>query len=197
MARGKSPKSADEVQAALHEAALAHLSRYAATSAGLERVLRRCLARWAREPDAVPSEPAAARAAAKAVVARLVAAGAVDDATFAAARARRLARTGNSRLRIAAHLVRHGITGATLAAALPSDRTAELTAALTLARRRHIGPFRASPRPDPDTARRELAILARAGFPALVAKEALAMPRADAEERLAGVLRPPAPPAKG
>ncbi|HTU52649.1 MAG TPA: RecX family transcriptional regulator [Acetobacteraceae bacterium] len=194
MSRGKSPRSADEVQAALHEAALAHLARYAATSAGLERVLLRRLARWAREPDAIQSEPAAARAAAKSVVARLVAAGAVDDAAFAAARARRLARTGNSRLRIAAHLARHGITGTTLAAALPSDRTAELLAALTLARRRHIGPFRAAPRPDPDTARRELAILARAGFPAPVAKQALAMPRADAEERLAASRRAGAEP---
>ncbi|HUA78024.1 MAG TPA: RecX family transcriptional regulator [Acetobacteraceae bacterium] len=170
-------------RAALHAAALAHLSRYAATRAGLERVLFRRIARWARQAEGEPDVVAAARATAREVVERLVAAGAVDDASFAAARARRLARTGSSRARIAANLARHGVTGAALAAALPAD---ELLAALALVRRRRLGPYRAeTDRADPETARRELAALARAGFPHAIARAALAMPRAEAEERLA------------
>jgi regulatory protein len=175
--------------AALHEAALNHLARYAATRAGLERVLLRRIARWARgaegEREAIAAAAAAARGAVKDVVAQLVAAGAVNDAAFAASRARRLARAGSSRLRIAAHLARHGVTGAAAAAALPSDPDAELLAALALARRRRIGPFRTAPPADPEAARRELAALARAGFPQAVARAALALSRADAEERLA------------
>jgi regulatory protein len=167
--------------AALHEAALNHLARYAATRTGLERVLFRRIARWARqaegEREATAAAVAAAKAAAKQVVERLVAAGAVNDAAFAVARARRLARAGSSRQRIAAHLARHGIAGAAAAAAL--------LAALVLARRRRIGPFRTAPLADSDAARRELATLARAGFPHGVARAVLAMPHAEAEERLA------------
>jgi len=175
--------------AALHEAALNHLARYAATRTGLERVLFRRIARWARqaegEREATAAAVAAAKAAAKQVVERLVAAGAVNDAAFAVARARRLARAGSSRQRIAAHLARHGIAGAAAAAALPADPAAELLAALAFARRRRIGPFRTAPLADSDAARRELATLARAGFPHGVARAVLAMPHAEAEERLA------------
>jgi regulatory protein len=179
---------------ALHEAALAHLSRDATTRAGLERVLLRRIARWARgaegEPEAIAAALAEARSAARAVVERLAVAGVVDDAAFASARARRLARSGNSRRGIAAHLLRHGVSGSALDAALPSDPAAELLAALALARRRRIGPFRAAPLADADARRRELAVLARAGFPQAVARQALAMPRAEAEERLAADRRP-------
>jgi regulatory protein len=181
--------------AALYEAALSHLARYATTRAGLERVLLRRIARWARqakgEPEAIAAAETEARAAARAVVERLATAGAVNDAAFAAARARRLARAGNSRRGIAAHLLRHGVAGAELAEALPADPGAELLAALALARRRRIGPFRPAPLADADARRRELAALARAGFPHAVAREALAMPRSEAEDRLAVARRAP------
>ncbi len=171
-----------------HEAALAHLARYTTTRAGLLRVLLRRIARWARtaegEPEAIRAAAAAARSAARAEVEKLAKAGLVDDAAFAAARARRLARSGASRRGIAAHLARHGLGGATVSAALPADPEAELTAALILARKRHVGPFRAGAPPDPETRRRELAALARAGYPAAIARAALAMPRAEAERRL-------------
>ncbi len=176
-------------KAALHQAALSHLARYASTSAGLEKVLFRRIARWARQADGERETIAAAvtmaQRAAKEVVQRLVAAGAVNDAAFAAARARRLARTGSSRQRIAAHLARHGITGDALTAILPADQAAELLAALVLARRRRMGPFRAVPSAEPDAARRDLAAFARAGFPRAVAHAALSMSRAEAEERIA------------
>src|SRR5215472_5769392 len=96
-------------EASLHEAALRHLARYAVTEEGLRRVLDRRVDRWAWAAGAEPETIATAKRAVRVVVARLVAAGAVDDAAFAAARARRLARSGHSRQGIAAHLAARGV----------------------------------------------------------------------------------------
>jgi regulatory protein len=174
-------------EAALREAAVAHLARYAATRAGLVRVLDRRIARWLRAAEAegreAAGEAAAARAQARAVADRLVAQGLVDDAAFAESRARRLARAGRSRRAVAAHLAARGIDGATARAALPEDAEAELDAALALARRRRIGPFRAG-EADDAARQRELAILARAGFGREVAVRALRLDPEAAEERL-------------
>jgi len=183
-------------QARLHEAALRHLARYAATAAGLTRVLDRRIARWARDAaaegsDAAGIEAAAAEArrAARAVVARLVAAAAVDDAAFAAARAKRLARSGRSRRAAAAHLATRGVDAETAGAALGADGGDELASALVLARRRRIGPFRAAAPLDAEGRMRELAIFARAGFPREVAERALRTPPEEAAEILAALLR--------
>ena len=69
-------------------------------------------------------------------------------------------------------------------AALPDDPEAELDAALVLARKRRIGPFRRGDVPDLAGKRRELAMLARAGFPQPVAANALAMGAEEAEARI-------------
>jgi regulatory protein len=176
-------------EAMLHEAALAHLSRYAASRAALIRVLDRKCERWARAAD--PEAAAAARPglsqAVRDVVSRLAAVGAVDDAVFAASRARSLGRGGRSRRAIAAHLAARGVTGDDARAALPDDPEAELAAALALARRRRLGPFR-----DPaaaDDPRRELGVLARAGFPQDIAARALRTDPDTAEALLARLRR--------
>lgn len=173
-------------EATLHEAALAHLSRYAATRQGLTSVLDRRCERWVRltgTEDAAAARPAL-RQAVRAVVARLVAAGAVDDAAFAASRVRSLGRSGRSRRAIAAHLAARGVAGEDARAALPDDPEAELAAALALARRRRLGPFRpAAAAADP---KRELGVLARAGFAQEVAVRAL---DTDAETAEALVVR--------
>ena len=193
----RAPRSAGPApgEAALREAALAHLARFAATEVGLRRVLQRRVDRWARRaesegaaPEAVAPQAAAARAAAAVVARAMVAAGAVDDAAFAASRARRLARTGRSRRAIAAHLGAKGVAQETAAAALP-EAAAELDAALAQCRRRRIGPFASGEPPeDPQAARalrmKALAALARAGFGREVAEAALGMDPAEAEERL-------------
>jgi regulatory protein len=179
--------------AALREAALAHLARYATTEARLRQVLDRRLDRWARsvaatmEPDAVAAALAAARPAVGAVVAALAAAGALDDAGFAAARARSLSRAGRSRRAIAAHLAARGVPAEAARDALPDDPAVELAAALLHARRRRLGPFRAAPLPpdDPTAARREQGVLARAGFSESVARQALGCERAEAEALIA------------
>lgn len=160
----------------LHDAALDYLARYAATEAGLRRVLERRIDRWSRRAgDPAPETIAAARGAAAEVVARLVAAGAVNDAAFAESRARSLLRAGRSRRGAAAQLGAKGVDPATAQAALPDDAETELAAALVLARKRRIGPFRAGPAPDLAGRRRELGAMARAGFPQDVAQRALAM----------------------
>ena len=177
-------------EAMLHEAALAHMSRYAATRAALIRVLDRKCERWARA--AGPEEAAAARPglgqAVRDVVSRLAAVGAVDDAAFAASRARSLGRSGRSRRAIAAHLAARGVTGEDARAALPDDPEAELAAALLLARRRRLGPFRdRGAAADP---KHELGVLARAGFPQDVAERALRTDPDTAEGLISRLRRP-------
>ncbi len=118
------------------------------------------------------------------VVDRLAAAGAVDDAAFAQGRARSLARAGRSRRAIAAHLAARGIDASLAGTVLPDDPRHELAAALTLARRRRIGPFRADEAADPVRHRRELAALARGGFSEMIARQALEMRHSEAEALL-------------
>lgn len=176
-------------EAALHQAALAYLARYAATEIGLRRVLDRRIDRWARDRDReeVAAQIAEARRAALAVVARLAASGAVDTAAFAAGRARSLARGGRSRRAIAAHLAAKGVDAATVRETLAQNPSTELAAAIALAARRRIGPFRAGEPPDDAGHRRELAVLARAGFPHGVAAEVLRTGRDEAEAMLRGL----------
>jgi len=176
--------------ARLREAALAHLARFAATEAGLRRVLERRVARWARaaEAEGQPREAIASATAALSVeivgiAQSLVASGAVNDAAFAESRARRLARSGNSRRAIAAHLAAKGIESNTAAAALPEGEEAELLAAIAFCRRRRIGPF-GRVTPDATARMKALAALARGGFAQGVARRALAMDPDQAEDML-------------
>lgn len=181
--------------ARLREAALAHLARFAATEAGLVRVLHRRIDRWARRAEAegqdgevVSARVAVARAEAVAVAGRLSATGAVDDAAFAASRARRLNQAGRSRRAIAAHLAAKGVrpdTAATLLEAAPPD---DLAAALGHLRRRRAGPFAAEPA-SPEQRLKALAALARGGFARDVAERALDMAPEEAEDRLLAARR--------
>lgn len=177
--------------AALRDAALAHLAKFAATEAGLRRVLERRVDRWARraeQEDPAAREPIA-RAAAEskrqaAEVARaLTASGAVDDGAFAASRARRLARAGRSRRAISAHLAAKGVEAGIAEAALPEGPDAELDAAIAHCRRRRAGPF-ARDSQDAAARMKALGALARAGFARDIAERALDMAPEDAEERL-------------
>jgi regulatory protein len=191
----RAPAAAPPDSAALREAALAHLARYAATRAGLLRVLNRRIDRWARaagdrqeDGGRITAAAAAARQDARTVVDRLVETGVVNDAAFAAQRAQSLTRSGRSRRAIAAHLAARGIPMDAARDALPEDAEAELGAALALARRRRIGPFRPNLSDagdaDAETRRRELSVLARAGFPESVARQALTMDAEEAEARV-------------
>lgn len=186
--------------ARLHEAALRHLARFAATQAGLVRVLDRRIDRWARRAideiqrgdqaevesatDRISAACVQAAADAREVAARLVAAGVIDDAVFAASRTRRLRREGRSARAVGAHLAMRGVDAETAREAVPDDEAAELLAALAAARRRRIGPFRRAEIVDQAARMKELAMLARGGFAQSVARAALAMDPDEAEALL-------------
>jgi regulatory protein len=162
----------------LYEAALNHLARYAATEAGLARVLARKIDRWARlyaSEDMEPEEAAAAARRAKAhipaVIARVREAGILNDDAFAASRAKRLSREGKSRRATLAHLAAKGIPKPVLA----EDPQHELAAACAYLRRRRAGPFGEAPEA------KILAAMARGGFSQDVARRALRLEREDAE----------------
>ena len=176
---GKPPDGAK-----LYEAALNHLARYAATEAGLTRVLIRKVDRWARlyaGEDAEPEETVAAARRAKAVIpgviARLREAGVLNDDAFATSRAKRLTREGKSRRATLAHLAAKGVMGATL----PDDPERELAAACAYLRRRRAGPFGDAPE------QKILAAMARGGFSQDLARHALRLDRDEAEALIKGL----------
>ncbi len=169
-------------EAALREAALTHLSRYATTRAGLVRVLDRRVDRWARTTEDVEAETVrAVKVLVRSVANKLAEQGAIDDGAFAESRARKLARSGHSRRAIAAHLAARGVAAETVATRAPATAEDEFAAAIACALRRRIGPFRRKP-VDTEGERRELGILARAGFGHDIAVRALALPPDEAED---------------
>ena len=171
-------------EATLRDAALSYLARFAATEAGVRQVLDRRISRWARSIDdreVMADQVATARQAAARVVAGLVASGVLNDAEFAAGKARGLVRSGLSRRAIAARLATKGVKAEITQSVLPNDPDTELASALTLARRRRIGPFRMAEATDAAARQREMAILARAGFTRDAVNAAMAMSQEDAE----------------
>src|SRR3954453_1018199 len=149
----------------LHARAMRYLERFATTGAHLRRVLLR---RAIRGAAALALDAASVRADVDAVVARVVAAGLVDDRQFAAARARRLNESGRSPAQIRAAPLGKGLDEGTVAAGwrgLEQEQAdPELAAAMAYARRRRLGPWRATDQRPTHRAKDDLAALARAGF---------------------------------
>jgi regulatory protein len=154
---------------ALERAALDYLARYAASRRGVERVLTRRIEKRGRLGA---GETGDARAALTRVLDRLAAQGLLDDRRFAEARARSLMARGRSTAAIRAALRDKGVDPAradeAVAGLAEETPSPDLCAAVALARRRRLGPFR------PQDARgiwrdRDLATMARAGFPRDVA----------------------------
>ena len=186
------PPQARPTPLTLREAALRHLARYTATEAGLRAVLDRRIDRWARateDREDLSSSVAALKQDARQIAASLVTSGLIDDGAYAETRASGLLRAGRSRRAVAARLAAKGVGAEVAQAALPDDPEAELAAALVLARKRRLGPFRRGESPDPAGKRRELAVLARAGFPQPVAARALGMAAEEAEDRITAFRR--------
>jgi regulatory protein len=182
-AREAQPAAA--VDAALLEGwALSYLGRYASSADNLRRVLRRRVRRRRVDADNRSEATAAADALIEALVARYRAAALLDDAAYAAARARRESARGRSLRQIAARLTAKGVGAEDAAAAIGGLREEaaepDLAAACAFARRRRLGPFRAGPPPDADGRRHELAAFARAGFDRRTAATVLACPNEDA-----------------
>jgi regulatory protein len=164
--------------ALLEEWALAYLGRYASSSRNLELVLeRRARRRLGAGLGADRDRLAVCRELIAALVGRLRASGLLDDAAYAAGRARsRLAR-GEPLRRIAAGLAAKGVSAAHTAAAVAGLREdsadPDLAAACAFARRRRLGPYRRDAAETADR-QRELAAFARAGFDRHTASQVLA-----------------------
>ena len=167
--------AAAPIDHALIEAwALRHLERYASSAENLRRVLeRRVNRRLGSDDEAVR----VARDLIEELVARYRASGLLDDAAYAAGRARRGVARGRSLRRIAAGLAAKGVGAVDAAAAVAAlgDGVADpdLAAACAFARRRHLGPYRRDPLAAADR-RRELAAFALAGFDRHIAEAVLA-----------------------
>lgn len=146
--KGKTPVDA----AALDAMALRYVERYATSREKLARYLRRKLFErgWAG-----PGEPSV-----EALVERLADLRYVDDRQFAESRTRTLSRRGYGERRIGQALAADGI-----AVPLREEMTGgldRLEAAVSLARRRRLGPFHKG-ESSPDSWRKAMGILLRAG----------------------------------
>jgi regulatory protein len=121
-------------------------------------------------------------------VAKIAAAGYLDDTAVARARAAGMRRAGRSKRVISQKLGAKGIdreqAAEALAAADGADENAELRAAVRLAARRRLGPYRKGAR-DESTLKRDLAALARGGFSYAIAR---AVASAPSPEMLAALL---------
>ena len=152
----------------LENAATFYLERYPATAEGLRRVLQRSVRR-AEMADAPVMDNVGE--AIEAIVAKFVDMGAINDKEFAQTKARSLHRRGTSTRLTRRKLTLAGIDGDTLDRAMaaldqeldtdPAKR--EWQAAVALARRRRLGPFRPE-KERKDRRLRDLAAMARAGF---------------------------------
>jgi regulatory protein len=161
----------------LENAAAFYLERYPATAEGLRRILRRRV-RKAEMTDAPIMDNV--EQAIEAIVAKFVGAGAINDKEFAQTKARVLHRRGTSTRLTRRKLELAGIDADTLdraMAALDQELDTdpvrrEWQAAIALARRRRLGPFR--PEKERKERRlRDLAAMARAGFAFDIAKKVI------------------------
>jgi len=185
----------------LENAALHYLGRFASSAANLKRVLMRKVQRSARFHGTDVDE---GRTTVERLVARFARAGLIDDEAYAAARAASLHRRGAAPKLIAARLREKGVAVATIERALEtlgeSSGDVELAAAVNLARRRRLGPYRpethAKGRAKADRSNRKpvaserekaLAALARAGFSYDVARRVIDAGSIDELEQAAGL----------
>jgi regulatory protein len=160
----------------LEKWALGYLERFASSAENLRRVLRRRVRRRVGGNEAVQR----AAALIDELVERYRRTGLIDDAAYAAARARgRLAR-GEPLRRIAAGLAAKGVDAEDRAAALDALRETasdpDLAAACAFARRRRLGPYRRGPA----DRNRDLGSFARAGFGRREAEAVLGCPDPEA-----------------
>jgi regulatory protein len=181
---GPRPAPAPLDEKRIEQAALDYLARFASSSESLRRVLLRRIARAAKSESDGP-RPGAAFV--DRLIARYVAAGLLDDRAYAAQQAASLHARGASAKAIAFRLKEKGVGAEHVRAALTGLAAAgasELASACALARRRRLGPCR----PAASRAafhRRDLGVLARAGFALDIARRVLAAPDPAALDRLA------------
>lgn len=175
------------IDAALIERwALHYLGRFSSSAENLRRVLlRRVRKRLVEDREAA----AAASRIVDALVDRYRKTGLVDDAAYAAGRARTRLRRGQSLRTIRAGLAAKGVGAEDAAGAIDTlreeggDPDLDLAAAIAFARRRRFGPFRRGSAGETDRAKM-LGAFARAGFARNAAEAVLACADPDEAEAL-------------
>jgi regulatory protein len=167
----------------LENAAMHYLQRFSASSANLRRVLLRRIERARRAEATVAPD---AETAVETIIEKFQRLKLIDDAAYAAGKATALRRRGTSRRIIGGKLRLAGIDGDGVDAAIEiadaelkplmeaedEGPDAELRAALRLAERRRLGPYRAE-KERAERRQRDLASLARAGFSFDIARKVI------------------------
>lgn len=167
----------------LENVATHYLQRFSASSANLRRVLLRRIERARRAEATVAPD---AEAAIETIIEKFVRLKLIDDAAYAAGKATALRRRGTSRRTIGGKLRLAGIDGDGIDQAIEAADAetrplmasddegpdAELRAALRLAERRRLGPYRAE-KERAERRQRDLASLARAGFSFDIARKVI------------------------
>ena len=175
---GPKPVNPDRLERAAHH----YIERYASSADQLRRVLMR---RVRRSADVHGTDPADGTAWVDAIVTRLASAGLLDDHRFAENRARTLSERGYGRNRIALALRARGVADETITDTLDAaveDAGGEFAAACRFARRRRLGPYREAERSE--RRNRDLAALARAGFPLDLARRVVDAESVEALDRM-------------
>ena len=171
--------------AGLEKAAAFYLERYSSSRENLRRVLMRRVAKASRDDDTTAEE---GRALVEALVARYVAAGLLDDARYAEARASGLARGGASRFKICGKLMQKGVARDEIDRAIETlderGEGSEIKAAAALIRRKRLGPYR-NPGDRADHRQKDLAAVARAGFALDLVRKLLRAPDVASLEKMA------------
>lgn len=176
--RANGPKPVKKATAQyLENAALYYLGRFSASSGHLRKLL---VQRVDRSAKAHGTDPVAGRGMVDKLIARFLSSGLLDDAAFAAGKARSLRRRGASRSVIALKLRAKSVTpdridDAVQAAdrdAIEDGEDAELNAAWRLARRKRVGPYRKQ-KDRAELRAKDMAALARGGFSYDVARRVI------------------------
>lgn len=171
----------------LENSALYYLQRYDSTAENLRRVLSRKVRRAAMHPESTV-DAAEAASWITAVVAKMVRLGYVDDTRTATAKARGLFAKGAPPATIRRRLGLAGAGEDAIDAAIAeitgdggSETEATRTAAITLARRKRLGPYRAAA-DRADRRQKDMATLARAGFDFETARRVIDAPDVESLE---------------
>ena len=152
-------------QAALERLALRYVERFSTTRARLADYLRRKILE--RGWDGPAADPAA-------IAAHLAELGYVDDRAFGEARARAMGRRGLGKRRVDGALRQAGSEENDAEALAPAIVDQAVTAALTFARKKRIGPFALDPADRP-LREKQLGAMVRAGHDFALARRIVAM----------------------
>jgi len=171
-ARSERRKPRKATAQSLRNAALFYLQRYATSAENLRRVLMR---RVERASLAHGSDVQEGAEFVNEIIIRYRETGLLDDLVYAKAQTQSLRRRGNSLRMIRARLQAKGVAREDIESVLTeldlSVTDADLSAAVIIARRQRLGPWRLSDRAD--RRMRDLATLARRGFSYAVSKRVI------------------------